>query len=207
MTSIDNYTFYGCTGLTSVTIPNSVTSIGRSAFLGCTSLTSVTVPDSVTSIGRCAFDGCTGLTSVTIPGSVTRIYVLAFEDCANLADVTIFNPTCVIGDSDYDVFKNCASGFTLRGYSGSTAETYANAAGIDFEPIPTAAFVLPAALTAIESEAFSGIAAEAVLIPASVISISGNPFAGSSVHYIYGSTDLVRNFAQAYGYVFVPIRD
>ena len=138
----------------------------------------------MTSIGRSAFWGCTGLTSVTI-----------------------LNPTCVIGDSNYDVFKGCDGAFTLYGYSGSTAEAYANAADIDFEPIPTAAFVLPAALTTIESEAFSGIAAEAVLIPSSVISISGNPFAGSSVHYIYGSTDLVRNFAQAYGYVFVPIRD
>ena len=205
--NIGDYAFYYCTGLTGITIPDSVTSIGYATFYHCTGLTSVTISDSVTSIGRSAFLGCIGLTSITIPGSVTRIYVLAFEDCFNLADVTILNPTCVIGDSDYDVFKDCASGFTLRGYSGSTAETYANAAGIDFEPIPTAAFVLPAALTTIESEAFSGIAAEAVLIPASVISISGNPFAGSSVHYIYGSTDLVRNFAQAYGYVFVPIGD
>jgi hypothetical protein len=181
--------------------------IGNNAFDGCKGLTSVTIPNSVMNIGNSAFDCCTSLTSVTIPDSVTSIGVSAFAKCTNLTSVTILNPECVIGDSDYDVFKNCASGFTLRGYSGSTAEAYANAAGIDFEPIPTAAFVLPAALTTIESEAFSGIAAEAVLIPASVISISGNPFAGSSVHYIYGSTDLVRNFAQAYGYVFVPIGD
>lgn len=73
--------------------------------------------------------------------------------------------------------------------------------------IPAPAFTLPAALIAIEAEAFQGIAAEAVLIPASVVSISGDPFAGSPVHYIYGSTDLVRNFAQANGYVFVPVRD
>jgi hypothetical protein len=72
---------------------------------------------------------------------------------------------------------------------------------------PTPTFTLPANLRAIESEAFSGIAAEAVLIPAGVTGISGDPFAGSSVRYIYGSTDLVRNFAQAYGYVFVPIGD
>ena len=65
-TSIENYAFYGCTGLTSVTIGNSVTSIGDSAFEKCTGLTSITISDSVTRIGYNAFYGCTGLTSVHI---------------------------------------------------------------------------------------------------------------------------------------------
>ncbi len=65
--------FHDCTGLTSVTIPNSVTSIGDGAFSDCSGLTSVTIPDSVTSIGDYAFSSCTGLTSVTIPDSVTSI--------------------------------------------------------------------------------------------------------------------------------------
>ena len=43
------------TGLTSITIPDSVTSIGSDAFYDCTSLTSITIPDSVTSIGEGAF--------------------------------------------------------------------------------------------------------------------------------------------------------
>ncbi len=73
--------------------------------------------------------------------------------------------------------------------------------------LPAPAFTLPAALTTIEAEAFSGIAAEAVLIPAGMTSITGDPFSGSSVRYIYGSTDLVRNFAEANGYIFVPVRD
>ena len=50
--------FYGCSGLTSVVIPNSVTSIGSSAFSGCYRLTSVEIPNSVTSIGSSAFSGC-----------------------------------------------------------------------------------------------------------------------------------------------------
>ena len=55
ITSIGDYAFYECTGLTSITIPNSVTSIGSYAFCDCTGLTSVTIPNSVTSIGDCAF--------------------------------------------------------------------------------------------------------------------------------------------------------
>ncbi len=66
VTSIGEYTFDNCSGLTSVTIGNSVTSIGEYAFDGCSGLTSVTIPNSVTSIGEEAFSDCTGLTEVNI---------------------------------------------------------------------------------------------------------------------------------------------
>jgi hypothetical protein len=84
VTSIGYGAFWDCTGLTSVTIPNCVTSIGEWAFYGCTGLTSVTISNSVTSIGRCTFSGCTGLTSVTIPNSVTEIRDSAFAGCTGL---------------------------------------------------------------------------------------------------------------------------
>ena len=71
VTSIGNSAFYNCTGLTSVTIPNSVTSIGNYAFQGCSSLTSVTIPNSVTSIGNYAFQNCTDLTSIIVESGNT----------------------------------------------------------------------------------------------------------------------------------------
>ena len=76
--------FSGCSSLTSVTIPNSVTSIGYWAFSGCSSLKSVTIPNSVTSIGNSAFSDCKSLTSVTIPNSVTSIGEWAFDGCKSL---------------------------------------------------------------------------------------------------------------------------
>ena len=87
VTSIGEFAFSGCSGLTSVTIGNSVTSIGKYAFSGCSSLTSVTIPNSVTSIGDYAFRKCSRLTSVTIPNSVTSIGEQAFEGCSSLRDV------------------------------------------------------------------------------------------------------------------------
>ena len=63
MTSIRDYAFYWCSGLTSIAIPNSVTSIGDEAFSWCVGLTSIAIPNSVTSIGKYAFYDCSGLTS------------------------------------------------------------------------------------------------------------------------------------------------
>ena len=98
--------FRGCTGFTSITIPNSVTSIGRAAFWGCSGLTSITIPESVTNIGFGAFSGCTGLTSVTIPDSVTSFGNYAFLDCTGLTSVTIGNGVTSIGDS---AFEGCTT--------------------------------------------------------------------------------------------------
>ena len=81
--------FSGCSGLESVTIPDSVTRIGDYAFSGCKRVRSVTIPDNVTIIGSAVFCGCERLRSVTIPDSVTRIGDHMFEGCRGLKSISV----------------------------------------------------------------------------------------------------------------------
>jgi hypothetical protein len=92
VTTIGDWAFSRCSGLTSVTIPNSVTTVGGYAFSGCSGLTAVTIPNSVTTIGAYAFVRCSSLTSVTIPNSVTTIGTYAFAYCSGLTTVTNLRP-------------------------------------------------------------------------------------------------------------------
>ena len=108
VTSIGYRAFYGCSGLTSLTISSGVTAIGKEAFYGCSGLTSLTIPSSVTSIGYGAFSGCSGLTSLTIPSGVTSIGDCAFLSCSGLTSLTIPSSVTSIGS---DAFLGC-SGLT-----------------------------------------------------------------------------------------------
>ena len=141
-TTIGNSAFYNCSGLTSITIPNSVTSIGNSAFERCTGLTgtltipnsvttiggyaflycpsltgTLTIPNSVTTIGEGAFWYCGGLTSITIPNSVTTIGYNVFSDCTNLTSITIPNSVTSIAES---AFSSCTSLESITVDSGNS---------------------------------------------------------------------------------------
>ncbi len=113
------YAFSGCSSLTSVNIPSSVTEIGDWAFDDCSSLTSVNIPSSVTEIGGGAFFSCTSLTSVNIPSSVTEIGERAFSECKGLKSIYVFAkdvPTIGTGAFDGCDSKNC----TLTSLMGHT---------------------------------------------------------------------------------------
>ncbi len=149
--SIGNNAFRDCSGLTSITIPDSVTSIGGYAFYGCSSLTSITIGGSVTSIGGSAFYNCSGLTSITIPDSVTSIGGSAFYACSSLTSITIPDSVTSIGDS---AFCRC---------SGLTSIT------------------IPSSVTSIGEFAFNSCSGlTSVTIPDSVTSIGRHAFSGCS---------------------------
>ena len=106
VTTIGEWAFYGCDGLTGVTIPSGVTAIGYAAFACCAGLKSVTIPSGVTSIGDSAFELCNGLTGVTIPSGVKTIGIDAFSRCRNLPSVTIPSSVSGIGGG---AFQQCYS--------------------------------------------------------------------------------------------------
>ena len=171
MTSIENGTFHSCSGLTYITIPNSVTSIGNSAFYYCSGLTSVTIPNSVTSIGEYVFAGCSDLTAVTIGNGVTSIGERAFDSCCNLTSVTIPNSVTSIGSY---AFLNC-SGLTSvtigNGITTIKESSFENCSCIEY-------LKLPETLTIIRSSAFKGCRGlRSVTIPALVEYIYQEAFA------------------------------
>jgi hypothetical protein len=92
-------------GLTSITIPNSITDIKQDTFIFCENLTAITLPQSITSIGIAAFRG-SGLTSITIPNSVTKIEDDAFIFCTNLTSVVLPESITQLGNS---LFYGCTA--------------------------------------------------------------------------------------------------
>ena len=87
VTSIGEWAFQGCDGLTFVSIPKGVTSIGAGTFASCHGLISITIPKGVTSIGNAAFSWCWNLTSILIPESVTTIGNYVFGGCFRLKTI------------------------------------------------------------------------------------------------------------------------
>ena len=170
VTSIGDIAFINCTGLISVTIPNSVTSIGDGAFQGCSALTSVTIPNSVISIGASVFSGCSGLTSVTIPNSVISIGNNAFDGCNDLTSVTIPNSVTSIGNY---AFKYC-TGLTSFIIPNSVTSI---GVGVFFLCTGLISITIPNSVTIIGNEAFTYcFALTSVSIPNSVTSIGSVAF-------------------------------
>ena len=174
VTSIGFEAFSGCSGLTSIIIPNSVTNIGSFAFQSCQGLTSITIPNSVTSIGSSAFSNSRSLTSITIPNSVTSIGTSAFNGCSGLTSVTIGNSVTYIGDR---AFENC-SGLTSVTIGNSVKYIMAYA----FNGCSSlTSITIPSSVMEIDIYAFNGCSGlTSVTIGNSVTKINGYAFNGCS---------------------------
>ena len=106
ITSIGNYAFNNCKGLTEITIPNSVTSIGTGAFSQCESLRNITIPNSITRIMNNTFQNCSNLTKISLPNTITKIGGSVFRDCVSLSSITIPKSVTSIGNR---AFFDCTS--------------------------------------------------------------------------------------------------
>lgn len=120
---LGDYVFNGCSGLTSLTLPSSVTKIGCYALLNCIGLTSLTLPSSVTEIGEGAFLNCRGLTNFTIPSGVTKIGGAAFFSCYGLISLTIPSSVTAIGSQ---AFNDCSGLTSIYVYMEKLPETGSN---------------------------------------------------------------------------------
>ncbi|MDE7337341.1 MAG: leucine-rich repeat domain-containing protein, partial [Clostridia bacterium] len=134
LTYIGVSAFKDCSNLTSFDIPNGVTAIGNSAFENCSKLQSVSIPNTVISISNYAFYKCSALTSITIPASVVDIGKTAFKLCTNLESMKVSENNKIYKGEGNCIIER-ASGILLFGCKGS---------------------IIPANVTIIENEAFSG---------------------------------------------------
>ena len=201
VTSIGNYAFSGCSGLTSVEIPTNVTSIGDNAFSGCTGLISVTIPASVTSIGVGAFIFCGQLTSVLVNATTPpTLGDYAFD--SNASGRKIYVPTASVESykSDWSTYRNDIMAFTtersgscgtdvtwkLTGIPDNYTLTISGSGAINDRPWTGYAngiktVVIGSGVTSIGDNAFFGCSGlTSIEIPASVTSIGKYAFSGCS---------------------------
>lgn len=196
VTSIGSSAFFGCAGLTNVTLPASVTSIGSNAFAYCTSLQTMQVPSGVITIGGNAFLRCIALESVTMPSGVSSIGAGAFANCSALTTVIIPSGVTIIAGS---LFYGCSSltsvtippGVTSIGIS---AFQYCNS---------LASVTLPTSVTQLQNKAFNyctGLTSMA--IPHSVTIIGSEVFANCSALTAFSVDGANPNFSSLAGVLF-----
>ncbi|MBO6031925.1 MAG: leucine-rich repeat protein [Prevotella sp.] len=101
-TILQDYSFRGCSNLSSVTLPQSIRKIGEYAFAE-SGLTSVSIPDDITEIGDGCFESCYSLSSITIGNGISIIPDFMFECCTAISSITIPSNIKVIGKQAFSM--------------------------------------------------------------------------------------------------------
>ena len=118
---IDGSAFAECMAIEEIALPDSLVFLGDGAFYRCHNLKSVDFANAE-EIGNGAFQDCIRLENVELGLNTTRIYSDAFKNCIRLSKITIHNPNCDIQSYRETIPENAV----ICGYSGSTAEKYAD---------------------------------------------------------------------------------
>jgi hypothetical protein len=122
VTSIGDYAFAGCVGLTSFVLPGGVTAIGIGSFSDCVRLSNIEIPANILKIRDRAFSGCAAVTNITIGAGTTNIGVLAFFDCNSLMNITVDPLNTAFSSVDGVLFNKNQS--LLIHCSGARFENY-----------------------------------------------------------------------------------
>ena len=201
VTTIYDGGFYNC-GLTSISLPSSITYLGGSAFganfslltadlSNCESITSInnscfsncqvlktiSLPQSITVISDWAFSECYALTSLTLPSSLTNIYSYAFNNCNALKTVNF--PSTLTSIGSY-AFQNCSSleAMVADGLKEISNGAFANCLALNKVWIPSA--------TRLNSECFAYCETIAeFMIGPSVTRINTMTFNNTSITNVY----------------------
>ena len=166
--------FRNCSGLTSITIPSSVTSLGNACFSDCSSLTSIDLPSSVTSLGSSCFCGCSGLTSISIPSSVTYLGGFCFRDCSSLTSIDLPPSVTSLGGWCFDDCSSLASIIIPSSVTSLGDYCFRGCSGLT-------SITIPSSVTSLGDHCFyncSGLTS--IAIPSSVTSLDVFCFCGCS---------------------------
>jgi hypothetical protein len=164
--------FCGCTGLTSVVVPDRITEIRKRAFNGCSGLTSIMLPDGVNRIEEGTFYGCSGLTSIVLPGGVTHLGPGAFNRCSCLTSIVLPDGVTRIEEG---AFYGC-SGLTSIVLPGGVTHL---GPGAFNRCSSLTSIVLPGGVTHIGEFAFNGCSGLAsIVLPESVTTVGSFAFNG-----------------------------